>query len=59
MMDWSWKIKKRKLRLKYKNLTDKDLIFTTGNEEEIFEKLRSKLGKSNEEILNRMLISNS
>ena len=50
-MDWSWKIKKRKLRLKYKNLTDKDLIFTTGNEEEIFEKLRSKLGKSNEEIL--------
>lgn len=46
---------KGKLKQKYANLTDDDLMFAEGKEEELLGKLQSKLGKTNEEI--RRIIS--
>ena len=47
-----WKIKKEKLKLKYRNLSDKDLCFTEGNEKDMIEILGYKLGKTKQELLN-------
>jgi len=41
-----------KLKQKYANLTDDDLLFKEGKEEELLGRLQKKLGKSNEEIRN-------
>jgi uncharacterized protein YjbJ (UPF0337 family) len=46
----SWSERKIKLRQKFASLTDNDLIFGTGNTEEILEKLQLKLGKTKEEL---------
>jgi hypothetical protein len=46
-----WADKKEKLLKKYDNLTDKDLHFNEGNEQELIESLGSKLGKTSHEIL--------
>jgi hypothetical protein len=46
-----WKIKKEKLLKKYKNLTDRDLRFDEGKEQEMMEILGNKLGKSKQELL--------
>ena len=46
-----WKRKKNKIKLKYSEITDDDLFFVEGKEVEMFEKLRSKLGKTDIEIL--------
>jgi hypothetical protein len=46
-----WKIKKEKLLKKYKNLTDRDLRFDVGNEQEMMEILGNKLGKTKQELL--------
>ena len=47
-----WNIKKEKLKLKYKNLSDKDLCFYEGKEKEMIETLSNKLGKTMQELLN-------
>ena len=47
-----WNIKKEKLKLKYKNLSDKDLCFSEGKEKEMIEMLGYKLGKTKQELLN-------
>ena len=47
-----WKIKKKKLLKKYKNLTYRDLHFIEGKEKEMIELLGNKLGLSNQELLN-------
>ena len=47
-----WNIKKEKLKLKYKNLSDKDLCFNEGKEKEMIETLSNKLGKTMQELLN-------
>jgi len=47
-----WNIKKEKLKLKYKNLSDKDLCFSEGKEKEMIETLSNKLGKTMKELLN-------
>ncbi len=47
-----WDIKKEKLKQKYENLTDKDLRFTEGKEQEMIETLGHKLGKTKKELLN-------
>lgn len=47
-----WNIKKEKLKLKYTNLTDKDLSFREGKEKEMIEMLGSKLGITKQELLN-------
>jgi hypothetical protein len=47
-----WKDKKGKLLKKYKTLTDKDLRFDEGKEEEMIKILAYKLGKTKQELLN-------
>jgi len=51
-----WKDKREKLLKKYKNLTDKDLKFTEGEEKKMIETLGSKLGKTKQELL-RIIIT--
>ena len=46
---------KGKLKQKYANLTDDDLMFAEGKEEELLGRLQTKLGKTNEEV--RRIIS--
>jgi uncharacterized protein YjbJ (UPF0337 family) len=46
-----WNRKKDKIKQKFSEITDEDLLFTEGNEIEMFEKLRIKLGKTDMEIL--------
>lgn len=46
-----WDDKKEKLLKKYKNLTDRDLRFSLGREDEMMEVLSYKLGKSRQELL--------
>lgn len=46
----NWNEFKGKLKQKYANLTDDDLAFNEGKEDELIGRLQTKLGKSNEEI---------
>ena len=46
-----WDDKKAKLLKKYKNLTDRDLRFNLGREDEMMDVLSYKLGKSRQELL--------
>jgi hypothetical protein len=50
-MSGYWPEKKEKLLKQYKNLTDKDLRFHLGQENEMIETLSYKLGKSTQELL--------
>lgn len=45
-----WHEIKGKLKQKYGQLTDDDLTFTEGKEEEMLGRLQTKLGKTKEEI---------
>ena len=49
-MKGSWNEVKGKLKQKYADLTDDDLMFAEGKEEELFGRLQQRLGKSKEEI---------
>jgi hypothetical protein len=46
-----WEDRKERLLRKYKNLTDKDLRFNLGREDEMIETLSHKLGKTRQELL--------
>jgi uncharacterized protein YjbJ (UPF0337 family) len=46
----SWNEIKGKLKQKYAQLTDDDLTYTEGKDEELVGKLQKKLGKSVEEV---------
>jgi uncharacterized protein YjbJ (UPF0337 family) len=46
----SWHEVKGKLKQKYGQLTDDDLTFTEGKEEELLGRLQTRLGRSKEEI---------
>jgi uncharacterized protein YjbJ (UPF0337 family) len=46
----SWNIVKGKLKQKYADLTDDDLAFAEGKEEELYGRLQLRLGKTREEI---------
>jgi uncharacterized protein YjbJ (UPF0337 family) len=50
----NWNELKGKLKQNYGNLTDDDLIYAEGKEDEMVGKLQKKLGKSKDEI-NRLL----
>lgn len=50
-MRGNWNEVKGKLKQKYADLTDDDLMFAEGKEEELFGRLQKRLGKSKEEIL--------
>ena len=49
-MRGNWNELKGKLEQKYANLTDDDLLFAEGKEDELYGKLQIKLGKSKEEL---------
>ena len=46
----NWNDISGQLKQKYANLTDDDLLFNEGKEEEIIGKLQMKLGKTKEQI---------
>ena len=46
----SWNELKRKLKQQYGNLTDDDLVFSEGKEDELLGRLQKKLGKSKDEV---------
>ena len=46
----SWNEVKGKLKQKYGQLTDDDLSFTEGKDEELLGRLQQRLGRSKEEI---------
>jgi len=52
----NWNELAGKLKQQFANLTDDDLLFQKGKEEELFGRLQSKLGKTKEEL--RKIISN-
>ena len=49
-MKGTWNEVKGKLKQKYGQLTDDDLVFTEGKEDELLGRLQSRLGKSRDEI---------
>jgi hypothetical protein len=46
-----WNEKKEKLKQKFQTLSDKDLLFSEGKENEMIEILGFKLGKTKKELL--------
>lgn len=46
----TWNEVKGKLKQKYGDLTDDDLAFAEGKEDELYGRLQKKLGKTKEEI---------
>lgn len=46
----NWNELKGKLKKSYAELTDDDLIYQEGREDELYGKLQQKLGKSKEEV---------
>ncbi len=46
----NWNELKGRLKQQYGNLTDDDLIFTEGKEDELLGRLQKKLGKSKDEL---------
>jgi uncharacterized protein YjbJ (UPF0337 family) len=46
----TWNEMKGKLKQKYSQLTDDDLMFAEGKEEELLGRLQQKLGRSKEDI---------
>ena len=46
----NWEELKGKLKQKFANLTDDDLMFAEGKEEELLGRVETKLGKTNEEV---------
>ena len=50
----NWNEIKGKLKQKYANLTDDDLIFTEGQTEELLGKLQKKTGKSRQDLINEI-----
>ncbi len=47
-----WNVLKGKLKQKYAILTDDDLVYEEGKDDELWGKLQVKLGKTKEEINN-------
>ena len=46
----NWNEKKGKLKREYGQLTDDDLSYSEGKEDELFGRLQQKLGKTKEEV---------
>jgi uncharacterized protein YjbJ (UPF0337 family) len=46
----NWNQIKGKLKQKYAQLTDDDLMFVEGKEDELLGRLQQRLGKTNEEV---------
>ena len=46
----NWNVTKGKLKQKYADLTDDDLLYVEGKEDELYGRLQKKLGKTQQEI---------
>ena len=46
----NWNELKGKLKQKYADLTDDDLLYAEGKEDELYGRLQQKLGKTKEEL---------
>jgi uncharacterized protein YjbJ (UPF0337 family) len=46
----TWNEVKGKIKQQYGNLTDDDLVFSEGKEDELLGRLQKKLGKSKDEV---------
>jgi len=46
----NWSERKSRLKMKFEFLTDNDLMFEEGNNDEMLEKLQVRLGKSKAEL---------
>lgn len=49
-MKGTWNELKGKLKQKYGELTDDDLVFAEGKEDELYGRLQKRLGKTKEQI---------
>jgi uncharacterized protein YjbJ (UPF0337 family) len=49
-MKGSWNEVKGKLKQKYADLTDDDLLYSEGKEDELYGRLQQRLGKTKEEV---------
>jgi uncharacterized protein YjbJ (UPF0337 family) len=49
-MKGNWNELKGKLKQKYADLTDDDLMYAEGKEDELYGRLQQKLGKTKEEL---------
>ncbi|UZD23134.1 CsbD family protein [Algoriphagus halophytocola] len=50
-IEGNWNIIKGKLKQQYADLTDDDLNYTEGKEDELWGRIQKKVGKTKEEIL--------
>ena len=48
----NWDVQSKELKKKYPKLTDSDLKFETGKEEQLLKSVQSRLGKTREEVIN-------
>lgn len=46
----NWNLIKGKLKQEYADLTDNDLLFEEGKEDELYGRLQKKLGRTKEEV---------
>lgn len=46
----NWNVAKGKLKQQYAELTDDDLLYAEGKEEELYGRLQKKLGKTRQEV---------
>ncbi|MBC7525867.1 MAG: CsbD family protein [Flavobacterium sp.] len=51
-LNGSWEALKGKIKQKYADLTDDDLLYEEGKEQEMWGRLKEKVGKTEEEIKN-------
>jgi uncharacterized protein YjbJ (UPF0337 family) len=47
-----WEVQKGKLKQRFAQLTDNDLLFVDGKKDEMLGKIQKKLGKTKEELQN-------
>lgn len=47
----NWNVKKDELKENFAELTEADLYYNKGEEEELVERIQSKTGKSKEEVI--------
>jgi len=50
----NWNVIKGRLKQKYGQLTDDDLVFSEGKEDELYGRLQQKLGTTKEQIRNEI-----
>jgi uncharacterized protein YjbJ (UPF0337 family) len=50
----NWQQIKGELKQRYAQLTDNDLIFAEGQEDQLLGRLQEKLGKTKEEVMNEI-----